>query len=135
MKSTILAVVAIAVLTAAGILLSGCGAYKGAKGLNPAAPQPVNTFESYAYQVLSDAQVGLAETDKKIKAGDLPPSVIPDYDRAAVLYNTLVSLLNRYDAAFRAGNDVSSIQTEISQDLAEVISLALKLGFTIGPKK
>ncbi|HLZ12553.1 MAG TPA: hypothetical protein VKP58_08195 [Candidatus Acidoferrum sp.] len=136
MKPTILAFVLIlAVATLNGVLLSGCGPYKAAKAANPAAQQPVNTFESYAYQVLSDTQAGLAETDRKLKSGDLPASMIPDYDRAAVLYNTLVILLNRYDAAFRAGNDVSTVQSEISADLTEVISLAVKLGFKIGPTK
>jgi hypothetical protein len=127
MKTAILSVIAVAVLTAAGAFLSGCGAYKGAKGTNPAAVQPVNSFEGYAYQALSDAEAGLNATAAKIKSGELPKSLTADYDRAAVLYNTLVTLLNRYDAAFRAGSDVTAIQNEISQDLADLISLGLKL--------
>ncbi len=128
MKTSLVGLAAIAALTLAGIFFAGgCGAYKGAKGTNPAAPQPVNTFEAYAYNALSDAQAGLAATDAKIKSGELPSSVIADYDRAAVLYNTSISLLNRYDTAFRAGNDVTAIQSEISQDLADLISLGLKL--------
>jgi hypothetical protein len=124
MKTAAIVVVVLIFAAAAGAL-AGCSAgnYKA-----PAtASQPVNSFEQYAYTVLSDVQAGLAETDKKIKTGELPAALVPDYDRAAVLYNTAKTLLVRYDAAYRAGGDVAAVQVEISQDLADLISLGLKL--------
>jgi hypothetical protein len=115
------------VIAAAAILgiLGGCAALQS-KAPVPVS-QPVNAFEQYVFTALSDAQAGLAATEAKIKSGELPASLTPDYDRAAVLYNTLVSLLKRYDAAYRAGNDVQAMQTEISQDLEDLLALGLKL--------
>jgi hypothetical protein len=130
-----------AIVTLILILAGGLGALAGCAGGKykaPVAGQPVNSFEEYTYTALSDAQTGLIETDKKIKSGELPASLIPDYDRAAVLYNTAKTLLVRYDAAYRAGSDVTSIQNEISQDLADLVSLGLKLWpqrATAAPKK
>lgn len=118
------------IVVAVLLVAAGIGAFSGcstAQYKAPVAGQPANSFEEYAYTVLSDVQAGLAETEKKIKSGELPASVTPDYDRAAVLYNTAKNLLLSYDAAIRSGGDVAAIQTEISSDLADLISLGLKL--------
>jgi hypothetical protein len=125
MKLTI--TIAVAALTLAGLIGAGCAAYKGVTGTPPTKNQPVNTFEEYAYQVLGDAQAGLSQTEAKIKSGELPKSLTADYDRAAVVYNTAVSLLKHYDQVFRAGGDVSQIQSEIEQMLGDLINLGLKL--------
>lgn len=108
-----------------GIGAAGCAAYKGAKA--PVPGQPANQFEAYSYAILSDAQAGLAATAAKIKSGELPKSLIADYDRAAVLYNTAVLSLGHYDKAYRAGGDVTVIQAEISQEITELVALGLKL--------
>jgi hypothetical protein len=126
MKLTLFLIVAIAGLTGIGILAGGCGT-KSIKAAAPGTVQPVNDFENYGYQVLEDAQAGLTDVDAKIKSGELPKSLIPDYDRAAVLYNTSIALLKRYDAAYRAGSSVEAIQLEISQDLGDLMALGLKM--------
>lgn len=125
MKLSLAVLCVIVLAVGVGIFAAGCGA-KNVKGPVPAS-QPVNTFEEYAYKVLDDAQAGLLDTDRRLKSGELPQSTIADYDRAAVLYNTSIELLKRYDSIYRAGNDVTAIQTEISQDLAQLISLGLQL--------
>jgi hypothetical protein len=126
MKLTLFLVLAIAGLTGIGILASGCGT-KSVKASTPGQLAPVNDFENYAYQVLLDTQAGLADADAKIKSGELPKSLTPDYDRAAVLYNTSIALLKRYDAAYRAGSSVDAIQIEIAQDLGDLMALGLKM--------
>lgn len=126
MKLTLFLVLAIAGLTGVGIFAAGCGT-KSVKASTPGTLQPVNDFENYAYQVLEDTQAGLADVDAKIKSGELPRSITPDYDRAAVLYNTSIALLKRYDAAYRAGSSVEAIQIEISQDLGDLMALGVKM--------
>lgn len=134
MKPAVIAVLAVALLVGVGFFAAGCGV-KSYKGQAPTANQPVNTFEEYAYAVLLDAQTGLAEVDKKLKSGELPKSVTADYDRAAVIYNTAIAALKRYDAVMRSGGDPSTIQTEISSELADLVKLGLQLtGKTFGQK-
>ena len=118
----------ISILMLSALIAGGCGAYKEPPtGSAPTANQPVNTFEAWAYKILDDAQAGLADTAAKIKSGELPQSLIPDYDRAAVVYNTSIALLKRYDDAYRAGGDVATVQNDIQQNLADLIALGLKL--------
>ena len=126
MKLTLFLVLAIMGLTGVGIFAAGCGT-KSVKAGTPGTLQPVNDFENYAYQVLEDTQAGLTDADAKIKSGELPKSLTADYDRAAVLYNTSIALLKRYDAAYRAGSSVDAIQIEISQDLGDLMALGLKM--------
>lgn len=104
--------------------LAGCAAYNGKA---PVPGQPVNSFEDYSYGILADAQAGLAATAANIKSGALPKSLIPDYDRAAVLYNQAILSLKKYDADVRAGSDASVIQSEITQQISELVTLGLKL--------
>lgn len=110
------------------IALAGCSsaAYRDKNGA-PIPGRPVNSFEDYSYGILSDAQAGLKATAANIKSGALPQSIIPDYDRAAVLYNQAIKGLKKYDADVRAGADASQIQTEITQQISELVSLGLKL--------
>lgn len=121
----IYATIFVAVLTVAGILLAGCGG-KYVKGTAP-TNQPANSFEKYSYQTLLDAQVALGEIDKRIKSGELPAATRSDYDRAAVIYNTAIAALSRYDQVVRAGNDPTQLQTEIASDLTDLLSLIDKL--------
>lgn len=121
----IAAIVFVILVAVAGIgALAGCST---AKYKAPVAGQPLNSFESYAFQALNDAQAGLLDVDAKIKSGELPKALIPAYDRAAVVYNTTRDLLVRYDATLRAAGDVGSLTVEINKDLADLIALGLEL--------
>ncbi|MHB8613962.1 MAG: hypothetical protein ACYDAL_16295 [Candidatus Dormibacteraceae bacterium] len=123
MRNIVLAVLISLAVGAAGFF-TGC-AVKGAKA--PVAGQAANSFESYSYQILSDAQAGLNKTREEISAGLLPQSLVPAFDRAVVLYNQAILLENSYDKILRSGGDVTVTQHEISQDLGSLVELIAQL--------
>lgn len=102
----------------------------GTAAAAPAANQPVNQFEANAYKTLMDAQAGLTKASQDFQAGTLPASVKPDLNRAIAVYNTAQSVLHNYDTAARAGGDVTALQTEVEQDLAQLLVLVANLKAT-----
>lgn len=118
--------IAILALSSAALVSSGCPKSLAVDS-HAAANQPVNSFESYAYQALLSSQASLVQAAKEIQSGDLPASLKPDYDRAIAVQNTCVELLKNYDAAARKGQDVTALQVEISSDIATLAQLLVAL--------
>ena len=104
----------------------GCAAYK-AKGQQPAANAAVNSFEDYTFRVLLDAQAGLNKTRDEIQAGTLPPSLVPTFDRAVVVYNHAIDLEKTYDAALRSGADTEAQKKELADALGNLMGLIAEL--------
>lgn len=108
---------AIACLTILSFSSAGCPKQQD---LSKIPGKPVNTFEWDTYRTLLDTQAGINTAKQQYAAGTLPDSAKPALNRAIALQDTLVDLLKNYDKAARAGNDLTSLEAEITADLASL---------------
>jgi hypothetical protein len=89
--------------------------------------KPVNQFEWDTYRALLDTEAGIKAAKAQYADGTLPEASKDVLNRAIVVQNTLTQLLRNYDAAARAGNDLTSLEGEITGDLASLLALVGQL--------